>query len=259
MYEAPTVEFHALSRPHGASADLGESDIHVWRSRLEIPRGDLGKLERTLTAGERERITSRASEVDRRRATVSRGLLRNILAGYVERPAAELAFTYGPAGKPEMSAAGRGEPLHFNSTHSGDVLLVAVGRVPSLGIDVERIRPVARFERVARRAFSEEERRRIDALRLEERNEAFITCWTRKEACVKAIGEGVWSAFGRFEVSLERGASASVLTVDGDSAAAAEWSLYHIEPAEGYVGALAVRGLGWRVSGGTLDFPETEM
>ena len=259
MCEAPVVEFHALSRPHGASADLGESDIHVWRSRLEIPRADLRKLERTLTAGERERITSLASEVDRRRATASRGLVRNILAGYVERPAAELAFTYGPAGKPEMSVAGRGEPLHFNSTHSGDVLLVAVGRVPSLGIDVERIRPVARFERVARRAFSEVERRRIDALGPAERNEAFITCWTRKEACVKAVGEGVWSAFGRFEVSLEPDASAAVLTVDGDSAAAAEWSLYHIEPAEGYVGALAVRGVGWRVSGGTLDSPETEM
>ena len=253
-----SVAFHSLSRPHGASADLGESEIHVWRARLDVPRERLGRLERALTAGERERITSLASEVDRRRATASRGLLRNILAGYVERPAAELAFTFGPAGKPEMSAAAHGEPLHFNSTHSGDVLLVAVGRVPSLGIDVERIRPVARFERVARRAFSEEERRRIDALRPEEQNEAFITCWTRKEACVKAIGQGVWSAFGRFEVSLEPGASAAVLTVDGDSAAAAEWSLYHIEPAEGYVGALAARGAGWRVSGGTLDSSETE-
>lgn len=259
MSEAPAVEFHALSRPHYASADLGESDIHVWRARLDIPRGGLRTLERTLTPDERERIMNLASEVDRRRATASRGLLRSILADYVERPAAELAFTYGPAGKPQMSAAAHGEPLHFNSTHSGEVLLVAVGRVPSLGIDVERIRSVARFDKVARRAFSEEERRRIDALHSKERNEAFITCWTRKEACVKAIGQGVWSAFGRFEVSLEPGASAAVLTVDGDSAAAAEWSLYHIEPAEGYVGALAVRGAGWRVSGGTLDSSETEM
>ena len=253
-----SVAFHALSRQHGASADLGESDVHVWRARLEVQSEGLRQLERTLTPGELERITNLASEVDRRRATASRGFLRNILAGYVERPAAEIAFTYGPAGKPEMSAAEHGEPLHFNSTHSGDVLLVAVGRVPSLGIDVERIRPVARFERVARRAFSEEERRRIDALRPEERNEGFITCWTRKEACVKAVGEGVWSAFGRFEVSLEPGASVAVLTVDGDPAAAADWSLYHLEPAEGYVGALAVRGVGWRVSGGTLDSSETE-
>ena len=253
-----SLSFDTLSKPASASADLGESDIHVWRARLDLPRERLRQLERTLIPGEHERITQLRYEMDQRRATASRGLVRSILAGYAARPAAELSFTYGPEGKPEMSAAPCGEPLHFNSTHSGDVLLVAVGRVPSLGIDVERIRPVARFERVARRAFSEEERRRIDALRPEERNEAFITCWTRKEACVKAIGEGVWSAFGRFEVSVESGEPAELLTVDGHPAAAGEWSLYHLEPAGGYVGALATCGGGWRVSGGTLDSSETE-
>lgn len=253
-----SLSFHTLSRPTNASANLGESDIHVWRTRLDVPRERLGQLERALIPGERERITRLRFEVDRRRATAGRGLLRHILAGYVERPAAEVSFTYGPAGKPEVSAAVYGGPLHFNSTHSGDVLLVAVGRVPSLGIDVERIRPVAHFEKVSRRAFSEEERRRIDALRPEERNEAFITCWTRKEACVKAIGEGVWSAFGRFEVSVEPGKPAELLTVDGQPAAAADWNLYHLEPAGGYVGALAACGGGWRVSGGTLDSSETE-
>ena len=252
------LEFHTLSRPQGASADFGESDIHVWRARLDVPRGRLGQLERTLAPGERERISKLRSESARRSATASRGLVRHILAGYAEKPAAGLRFTYGPAGKPEMSAGVGRESLYFNTAHSGDLLLVAVGRVPTLGIDVERIRPIVRSESVARRAFSEEERRRIEALPPENRNEAFITCWTRKEACVKAVGEGVWSAFGRFEVSIAPGEPAEVLSVDGDPAAAADWSLYHLEPAPGSVGALAVHGTGWRLWAGTLYPLEAE-
>jgi 4'-phosphopantetheinyl transferase len=253
MSEAFTVEFHALSRPQAASADPGGTDIHVWRARLDVPVERLAQLERTLTTDERGRIGDWRSTTNRRRAVASRGLLRYVLARYVGRPAAELRFTYGPAGKPEMAAAPDGEPLHFNSSHSGDVLLVAVGRVPSIGIDVERIRPVARSDLVARRAFSEEERRRIAALPPDQRHEAFITGWTRKEACVKAVGEGVWSAFGRFEVSLEPSEPAAVLSVDGEADAGVGWSLYHLEPEVGYVGALAVAGSGWRVLGGTLD------
>jgi 4'-phosphopantetheinyl transferase len=253
------VAFHTLSRPHGLSADLGESDIHVWKARLDVPRERLAQLERTLSPGERQRAASRRVEADRRRATASRGLLRHVLAAYSGGAAAELRLTYGPAGKPRMPAAASDEPLHFNTAHSGDVLLIAIGRIPSLGIDVERIRPIARFENVARRAFSDEERMRIQALAPHQRTEAFITCWTRKEACVKAVGEGVWSAFRRFEVSVEPGKAAAVLTADGDSAAAADWSLYHLEPAPGHVGALAVRGRGWRVSAGTLDSPRAEL
>ncbi len=253
-----TLESHTLSSPQGASADFGESDIHVWRARLDVPRERLGQLERTLAPGERERIAKLRSEAARRRATASRGLVRNILAGYAEKPAAGLRFTYGPAGKPEMSGGVGGKSLYFNTAHSGDLLLVVVGRVPTLGIDVELIRPIVRSEGVARRAFLEEERQRIETLPPENRNEAFITCWTRKEACVKALGEGVWSAFGRFEVSLAPGEPAQVLSVDGDPAAAADWSLYHLEPAPGSVGALAVHGTGWRLWAGTLHPLEAE-
>ncbi len=253
-----TPQFHNLSRPRLASTDLGDRDIHVWKARLDLSPGPRGRLERTLSPDERERFGRLRSDPDRLRATASRGLLRHILAGYAGRPAAELRFAYGPAGKPEFAEAASSETLRFNTAHSGDLLLVAVGRAPSLGVDVERIRPVARWQRVARRAFSGEELQRIEALPWENRDEAFITCWTRKEACVKAVGEGVWSAFNRFEVSVEPGQPAWLMSLDGDTAAAANWSLYHLEPAPGFVGALAVRGTGWRLRTGTLQSLELE-
>jgi len=252
------TSFHTLSRPDSLDAGLGDRDLHVWRTNLDVSGDVLGKLERTLQPDERERIGRLRAEVDRRRATASRGLLRHILAGYVGKPAAELRFAYGPAGKPELSGAADGESLHFNTAHSGDLLLVALGRVPTLGIDVERIRPIVRWERVARRAYSEEETLQIEALPPEKRSEAFITCWTRKEACVKAVGEGVWSAFSRFEVSVTAGEPAVMRSIDGEPAAGAEWSLYHLEPAPGFVGALAVHGTGWSLWAGTLQSLEAE-
>lgn len=254
----PPTTFRTVARPASVKRGLSVSEIHVWKASLDVPDAQLEALAGTLAPDERERIGRLRAEADRRRATASRGLLRHILAGYVGMAAAELRFAYGPAGKPELSGAADGESLHFNTAHSGDLLLVGLGREPSLGIDVERIRPVVRWERVARRAFSEEEVRRIEALPRDSRDEAFITCWTRKEACVKAIGEGVWSGFDRFEVSIGPGEPADVRSVDGESAAGTEWSLFHLEPAPRFVGAVAVPGRGWRLWTGTLQSLEKE-
>lgn len=239
--------------------EMGERDLHVWTGGLDLPSSRLAQLELTLAPNERERIDRLRSGSDRRRATASRGLLRYILAGYAGRPADELQFVYGPAGKPGLSESLVGESLHFNVTHSGDLLLVVVGRVASLGIDVERVRPIVHWERVARRAFSRIETEKISALPPEKRAAAFVACWTRKEACVKAVGEGVWTAFNRFEVTVTPGEPAEVLSVDDVPESAADWSLYHLEPAPGFVGALAVLGTPeWRLWTGTLQSLEAE-
>lgn len=244
------------SEPAAAGAELCNSDIHVWTARLDVAHTSRRQLERTLSPDERERIGRLRADSDRLRAAASRGLLRHVLAGYAGIPPAELRFTYGGGGKPGLRPSTDREPLHFNTAHSGDLLVVAVGRAPFLGVDIERLRPIVRWERVARRAFSSGERQEIEALAPDRRTEAFLNCWTRKEACVKAVGEGVWSAFGRFEVSLIPGDPAEVRSVDGRTSRAAEWSLYHLEPAPGFVGALAVRGAGLRLWTGTLPFPE---
>jgi 4'-phosphopantetheinyl transferase len=254
MSDAPGYQrFSAGSRLARVGPGLSESEIHVWRAGLDVTSDRLVQFEETLAPDERERIGRLRAAIDRRRATVSRGALRHILAGYVGVPAAEIRFTYSPAGKPELSGTASGNVLHFNTAHSGDLLLVALGRVPSLGIDVESIRPIVRWERVARRTFSVDERREIEALPAEDREEAFITCWTRKEACVKAIGEGIWSAFARFEVSVTPARPAELLSVDGEPSAAAGWSLYHLEPEAGFVGALAVQDDGRRSWDGTIQ------
>jgi 4'-phosphopantetheinyl transferase len=196
------------------------------------------------------------SERARNRSAAGRGLLRYILGGYTDVPAEKLRFESGPGGKPMLSAGLNSDRLHFNVSHSGGILLVAVGRSPVLGVDVERVRPISRAGALARRVFSDGERDRLQGVPAESRTEAFFNCWTRKEACVKATGEGVWSAFARFEVTVEPGHPARILAVDGDEAKADDWSLHHLEPAPGYVGALAAEGSGWRLGTFTLGPPE---
>ena len=202
-----SLSFDTLSKPASASADLGESDIHVWKARLDVPRDRLRQLERTLAPGR-----ARADHPGCVTKCRSVGALRpaGVSCEASSRdtprdPRLNSASAYGPEGKPEMSKPRPAVSRSISTRRTrATLLLVAVGRVPSLGIDVERIRPIVRFGSALPGARSRRKRdARIEALRSGERNEAFITCWTRKEACVKAVGEGVWSAFGRFEVSVD--------------------------------------------------------
>lgn len=235
---------HTRFTPRRAPGRLDHDSIHVWGARLNLPVATVQRLEACLTPEERKRSAHRRH---------SRAVLRHLLAGYVEVDPADLRLVGETDRKPSLLDQPGDEELHFNLSHSADLLLVAIGRTSRLGVDVERVRPVRRADTIARRAFSARERSRIRDLPPESRPAAFFNCWTRKEACVKALGHGVWSAFGRWEVSVEPDEPARVLVADGDTEAASDWSLFHLEPAPGFVGALAVHGTGWSVEAWSLD------
>lgn len=235
---------HTPSNPRRVRARLGDGDVHVWSARLDLPSERVVQLERSLTADERERSPHRR---------LSRAVLRQLLGGYVDVPPEDLVLLGGMDQKPRLPLAPGGEELYFNQSHSGDLLILALARTPHLGVDLERVRSIRRLDTIARRAFSDAERNAISSLPADQRQAAFFNCWTRKEACVKAVGQGVWSAFGRWEVSVAPGEPARVVVADGEAAGAGDWSLVHLEPAPGYVGALAVRGTDWSVEAWTLN------
>ena len=213
---------HTPSSPIRARKRLDERTIHVWSARLDLPAERVEQLERSLTAEERRRGPRRR---------LARAQLRHVLAGYADVPPSGLELVGSVDQKPRLAGHEGSADLQFNVSHSGDILVIAVGRRSEIGVDVERVRPVHRADAVARRAFTDGERERIAALPHEQRVAAFFNCWTRKEACVKATGHGVWAAFYRWEVSVEPGEPARVLIADGESADAAGWSLVHLEPA----------------------------
>jgi 4'-phosphopantetheinyl transferase len=200
--------------PRTAPPELAAGEVHLWALRLDVPSDALWP---TLSAEEQARCARLVAATAGARAAVARGLLRLLLAAYAEVAPHALRFAVRAQGKPYLTDVG----LRFNLAHSDDLAVVAVARDVEVGVDVERLRPVADGLSLAARYFAPDEARALAALPADERDEAFLRLWTSKEAVLKATGEGLTGGLA------------------GD--AEASWSLHAIEPAIGYVGALAVQ------------------
>lgn len=212
-------------------------DIHLWYAPLDVGAEEVTRLEALLSTDERERASRAAPHDPQRRFVVARGRLREILGREVGIPPAAVRFHYGRSGKPELPD---GSGPRFSMSHSAELAVVALHPRLEIGVDLERLRPFPPAERIARRFFLEREHRALAALPVAERERAFFTCWTRKEACAKALGGDLVPALGRFEVTFAPGDAPRVLRFDGDGAAAARWTLAALEPPEPYIGAVAL-------------------
>ncbi len=213
-------------------------DVHVWRIALD-EAGDSGaSLELHLTPDERERAGRFRFDADRRRWSRARAALRVVLARYAGCEPGGLRFELGAFGKPALSAPR--EALAFNITHTGDVALLALGAAGfQLGIDAEFVRPNVDWSDLSRRFFHPDEARDIHALAAAGQLDAFFTCWTRKEAFVKALGAGLSMPLEDFCVSVLPTEPPAVLTIRGDPHPATQWRLIDLrEP--GLAATLAV-------------------
>lgn len=220
-------------------SDLGPGEVHVWAVDLDPPPALAAALERLLAPDERERAARFRFDQHRRRYAVGRGALRILLGAYLgERPEA-LRFDYGPRGKPELADV---PALGFNLSNSEDLALVGVLRGREIGVDVEYLKPMPDLAQIAERFFCTAETAKLLALPEERQREAFFNCWTRKEAYLKAVGEGLAAPLDSFEVTLVPEEEARMLLLKGDAAAARRWFYHHLRPAPDYLGAVAIEG-----------------
>ena len=221
--------------------------VHVWRTATEVSPARLDPLRAVLAPDEHARAARFLYEDDRRRYTVARGVLRTLLGRYLGVDPASLVFRYGVHGKPSLVQTPGGRDLRFNLSHSYGLALhaFAVGR--EVGVDVERVRQKTDVMGVARHSFSPAEVDALTNLPAGKQREAFFNCWTRKEAFIKAHGEGIALGLSRFDVTLRPGEPAALLRFDDDPAEAARWSLRALDAGDGYKAALAVEGEGWHL------------
>lgn len=223
--------------PAAVLPDPGE--VHVWRVPLDPLEGEVARLRALLSPDETARADRFHFDRHRRRYVVGRGALRRLLGAYLGRRPESLVFEYGAREKPRLADRGAAA-LEFNLSNSEELALIAVTPAIELGVDLEALRPMEDALAISERFFSAPERAALAACPPAERDAAFFRCWTRKEAYVKAVGDGIALGLDRFDVSLEPGGAARFLALEGDPARAAEWSLTHLEPGPGYVGALAL-------------------
>jgi 4'-phosphopantetheinyl transferase len=226
---------------------VGQDEIHVWRADLNVTQQLLEALEDTLEKKERDRANRFHFEKDRRHFIAARGLLRVILGSYLKLKPNRLNFIYTPHGKPKIANEIEYNYLKFNLSHSHGLALYAITLGRKIGIDIERVRTNLSFEKLAKRFFSPLEFQMLSSLPPSERIEGFFNCWTRKEAYIKAIGEGLSIPLNQFDVTLNPSDEAKIVSIKGDSNLASYWSLYPLTPAPGYVGALAVEGKNLRI------------
>jgi 4'-phosphopantetheinyl transferase len=225
---------------HREELDLSRGELHLWSADLDRPDFELGVAEELLSPDELDRASRFYLDRDRRRFVVGRGLLRIILARYLQCDADALQFAYGADGKPAL--LDQTADLQFSVAHSSRVGVVAVVSERLVGVDVERVRDLPDADRVAARIFSEPEARIVHALPYPAKIAAFFACWTRKEAYVKALGAGVACPLDSFAVSCQPFEEPRLTWVADDPQEAELWSFYSFSPAEAYTAAVVVEG-----------------
>jgi 4'-phosphopantetheinyl transferase len=210
----------------------------------EAPASSLVEARRrTLSPMEIDRAERLRSVRLHRQFIVWHGGLRTILGWYTGLPPGEVLIEHEEHGKPVLrpGRAGPGEPVpHFNLSHSHDLALAAVTIGAPVGVDVERVRRLADADRIAARFFAAAEYERYRAIGADERHLAFFNAWTRKEAVIKALGQGLSRPLASVEVTLAPGEPARLVRFDGQPGESAGWSLHAFEPLPGYCGAVAV-------------------
>jgi len=202
----------------------------------------VGRFQNTLSVDEQLRAHRFYFRKDRERFVVARGLLRTILGRYLDRAPQNVAFTYNQYGKPSIVSKAGAESIRFNVSHSHGTALYAITRGLEIGVDLELIRDGLEVEQIATSFFSHREVSALCALPAEHRRHAFFLCWTRKEAYIKARGEGLSLPLDQFEVSLIPGEPAALMSTQPESGEAFRWSLQDLSLASGYVAAFAVEG-----------------
>jgi 4'-phosphopantetheinyl transferase len=221
---------------------LSTNDVHVWRVRLNQTDGRVQQLQQYLSDDERLRAERFRFDRHCRRFIVSQGMLRLIIGDYTDMAPSRLQFYTGHRGKLYLMHSFGSDSLQFNLAHSKEIALYAFTCNREIGIDVEYVRDMPDAEKIAQTTFSPIENETLHSLPQYQRQEAFFNCWVRKEAYIKAIGDGLYHDLDRFDVSLAPGEPARLVSVEGSAEQASCWFMKSLTPEDGYVAALAVKG-----------------
>jgi len=173
-------------------------------------------MARVLSLDEQERADGYCFDLHRSRFIVGRSMLRTIIGQYLGLDPSDIQFSHGRNGKPALACKQDADRIQFNVAHSHEIVLYALTSHGTVGVDVELVRQIPNAEAISQRIFSVAEYSRFCEIPPYQRTEAFFNGWTRKEAYVKAIGDGLSMALDRIEVSLVPGEPAGLLYLDGD-------------------------------------------
>lgn len=221
--------------------NLHRGEIHVWQADFAKLGNVAPAAWKIMSADEQRRAQRFCFLQDRHRFCASRLFLRSIIASYTRGKAGDLIFVVGPFGKPRLSLSNTVDGFEFNLAHSRCGVLLAVTRGRCIGIDVEDLRPIPEALKIARQYFSAAERYALERIPEDEQQVAFLTCWTRKEAVVKAMGGGLHIPLDAFSVPLSTQQPLRVSWLKNGSSRPPAFNLVDLSAGSAVI-ALAVEG-----------------
>ena len=221
--------------------------VDVWQIVLSVHEDQIPCCRRLLSEVEIQRANRFHFEKDKNDFMVARSATRKILSQYLNTDPQELTFSYTARGKPEFAPGFPGASIKFNLSHSRGFALLAVAQSLCVGIDIQFIDPELSVDGIATRFFSRTEINTLRTLSPIEKTKAFFDCWTRKEAYIKALGEGLSLQLDSFDVAFGPGVPAALLRADVSPQEPSRWSMYDIAVRRGYAAALVVEGKAHRL------------
>ena len=231
---------------------IESTEAHVWAVTLDDRFSTRAELDTILTDDERERARQFVPDAPRVRFRIARAALRLLLGAYAHIEPSRLAFEYTALRRPVL-APEQGVDIRFNVAHADDLALIAFVRGTDVGVDIERRRSVPDAAALAANYFTPVEARDIAGLTGSAQSDAFLRCWTRKEAVTKATGEGLTRSFGSFSVPLDDAMPSRVVDLADALAGQPQLTLHALTPDGRYAAALALGPDVTRVRSFTLD------
>lgn len=233
--------------------------VHVWCACLNQFDNYVEQIALTLSPDEMKRAERFRLPQHRNQFITAHGLLRKLLADYTNIDAGGISFSYGRNGKPFLSKQNRGKKIRFNLSHSNGYALFAFACDREIGVDIEYIKALTEMEGVAVQVFSTKETAVLRSFPESEKKEAFFIFWTRKEAYIKAIGEGLSSALEKIDISSHPINAPVLVDERGNLKYKNYWYIQDLMPVPGFAAALAVEGgqvkhRYWRIPKSFLEY-----
>ena len=227
--------------PRAAAATTGDG-ADLWLFSLDVAAAERARLHALLDRDEAERAARFHDPQHVQRFTVAHGRLREIVAAYAGTAPEGVAFAHGARGKPHLAhgVPGATTALEFNLSHAQHLGLIGVTRDAAIGVDIEVMRPMAEMADIAERNFAPAEFDAWRRLPADQRAAGFFACWTRKEAVIKATGDGLSMPLDGFAVSVHPAQPARLLEIDRSATAASLWTLASWQPMAGVFAAVAL-------------------
>ncbi len=222
--------------PETIPEELQAGVVHLWQRSLHGSEKDISACYELLLPEEREKASRYRVERPRGDYILTRGTLRALLSRYLDTNPQAITFEYTEYGKPFLKNA----VLRFNVSHTEGLALMAFALNREVGVDVEKVRVQADALKISERFFSMNERDILRPMPESELHTAFFRCWTRKEAYIKAKGEGLSLPLHQFDVSLDADPVQGLIATRPDAEEAARWTIRNVKVETGYAAAIAV-------------------